>query len=297
MKNFILASILCIFFIGCGPKTLYEFDVTNQDIYKPFYDENPVSILILPAVDHTTAAQASELFSYTIAQSLAQRGFYVFAPSLVDEFFKSENITDPTMVRQIPIEKIKEVFNPDAILYANITKWDTNYKVLSSDVTIVVSDAIISAKTDKMLYATTSYASSASKANLDASSPIALLVSGVVSAVSAAINTGVDYQSLAKKGNYLAFYDMPLGKYHVDANEYKKQKFATIKILDFNLVEFQKQRAKDPNAKLFVRPINADEDNRIVKLVEVKTDENGNIVEQNGKPIVNFYYYSEPFKK
>lgn len=292
MKKYIIFVVMAIFFVGCGAKKpIYEVPLTHGELFKPLYDENPTSVLILPAVDQTTSADASELFSYTILPFLAEKGYYVFSPSLVDEFLKSENITEPKLARQIPLEKIQEVFNPDAILYVDISQWDTDYKVLSSGVSVWLRYALRGAKSDELLWLRGGYASSVAKGQLDTGSLLGLVVSAAISATAAAINTATDYQKLALEANYGAYYNLPVAKYHYDYPKEQNELYGTLKIYDTDLENFAKRRQKDKNAKLSVT-VYADKKMDGRKLGNgfffyVKTDENGNIIEKNGKPILD----------
>lgn len=299
MKKYILALIIGLALTGCGPKVLYEIPVTKQDVYKRIYDEKPISILVLPALDKTTSAEASELFSYTITTFLAEKGYYVFSPTLVDEFLKSENITEPQLAREIPIEKIRQVFNPDVILYVDIIKWDTNYKVLSSGVHVVLLNSLISAKTNKPLWLISSGASSVSEGQLDASSPLAFLITAAISATAAAINTGTDYQNLALLANSRSTFHLPLGKYHYNYEKDKTDRYGTLRIFEKSFENFQKERATNPNAK-FIANVITDSSKYTHYIygipVVVETDQNGNIIEQDGKPIFEQIIYLEEDK-
>ncbi len=297
MKKYLLLLIALFAFIGCGgttAKPLYQGTVSNEELFKRMYDEKTTSILVLPAVDNTTSAETSELFSYTIVPFLADKGYYVFSPSLVDSFLKSENITEPKMVRKIPIKKLREVFNPDAILYTNITKWDTNYKVLSSGVAVSLSYELVSAKSGKLLWSNSGHASSISEGRLEGGSVEALVLSAVVSAVSAAVNAGTDYQTLALRANKKAYYWLPLGKYHYDYAKQKSQPFGTFKIFQSNIDSYHKNLQKDPNAKLKAGVVSnmPFEDSKVYgyELADVQTDENHNIVVKNGRPIFSSRY-------
>ena len=109
MKNikYIVSGIfLLVFFVGCTATTS---NVMLGELYPKAYKNHAKSILVLPAKNTTTSVDATEHFRYTITQALSERRYYVFPVHLVDSFFKSENITEAEMIRQIPIEKLKEI--------------------------------------------------------------------------------------------------------------------------------------------------------------------------------------------
>lgn len=205
LKYIFLSIIVAVFFTGCGIATT---QITKGEYYPNIYKHHPASILVLPAKNTTTSVDAARLFTYTITEPLAERGYYVFPVHLVDAFFKSENLPNATLIRKIPIKKLKDIFGADAILYVDINAWDTGYKVISSNVDVGISFSLIDANSGNELWSSEAYAYSYE--GLDFSS----LGSLIVSAVSTAINTGTDYGKLAYVANKQGLSMLPYGKYH-----------------------------------------------------------------------------------
>jgi hypothetical protein len=211
-KVFIILAILSpLFLSACAPKIS---NVTWGEYYKEFYENQPTSVLVLPARNTTTAADAANLFRYSITRPLAERGFYVFPVHLVDAFFKSENMVDDQLIRNIPIEKLKKVFNADAIVYIDINAWDTGYTVATSNVDVGLSYSIVDANTGKEVWANNAYAYSF--AGLDTNNGLLGLV---VSAVATAINTATDYTQLSYVANNAGMSSLPAGKYSPEFNK------------------------------------------------------------------------------
>jgi len=206
-----LAIILLLFtttmLIGCGGVTTSQ--VKKSDYYAKLYNQQPKSILVLPAVNSTTSVEATDHFRYSITQPLAERGYYVFPVHLVDGFFKSENLSDAEIIRTIPVSKLKEVFNADAILYVDINAWDTGYKVVDSHVDVGLSFSLIDTNTEKEIWTNNAYAYSYQ--GLDGNNGIAGLI---VSALLVAANTGTDYTKLASVANNAGTSNLPYGIYH-----------------------------------------------------------------------------------
>ncbi len=212
MRSFVL--VLLLFTTGLLNGCATTSKITKAEYYSKLYNQHPKSILVLPAVNTTTAVEATDHFRYTITRPLAERGYYVFPVHLVDGFFKSENLYDAAIIRDIPVSKLREVFNPDAILYVDINAWDTGYKVVDSHVDVGLSFSLIDAETENEIWATNAYAYSYQ--GLDGSNG---LVGLVVSAVAVAANTGTDYTKLANVANAAGMSHLPCGIY--DPN-YKK---------------------------------------------------------------------------
>jgi len=74
MKALKLASlILCVLLLtGCAPKL-----ISKGDAYPDCYKEVPQSILVLPPINESTAADAKDFYSTTIMDPLARAGYYV----------------------------------------------------------------------------------------------------------------------------------------------------------------------------------------------------------------------------
>jgi len=214
MKKFnylIIISVVTMLFTGCGVTTS---QITKGEYYPKIYKHHPVSILVLPARNTTTSVDATKYFSYTITKPLAEKGYYVFPVHLVDSFFKSENLPSAELIRKIPLKKLKDVFNPDAILYVDINAWDTGYTVASSNVDVGLSFSLVDANTGEELWQNNAYAYSYE--GLDGNNGLAGLI---ISAITTALNTATDYTKLAYVANLAGTMQLPAGKY---SPRYKK---------------------------------------------------------------------------
>jgi len=207
LKNFIIVISSIIVFSGCG--VVSKSLITKAELYPKIYEDTPLSILVLPAKNTTTSVDATNHFRYTITKPLAEKGYYVFPVHLVDNFFKSENLSDAELIREIPIKKLKEIFNADAVLYVDINAWDTNYAVLASSVDVGLSFSLVSTNTEKEIWHNNAYSYSFSGGNNGGG-----IVGLIVSAIKAAINTTIDYTELANVSNGAGVGIMPVGKYH-----------------------------------------------------------------------------------
>lgn len=206
IKVLLLTIISILFFTGCAVSTS---KITKEQYYPKIYNSKPNSILVLPAKNTTTSVDATNNFRYTITKPLAEKGYYVFPVHLVDSFFKSENLVEAEQIRNIPVSKLKEIFNPDAILYVDINAWDTGYKVITSNVDVGLSFSLVDANSGEEIWQNNAYAYSFQ--GLDTGNG---LIGLVVSAIATAINTGTDYTKLAYVANVAGTANIPYGKYH-----------------------------------------------------------------------------------
>jgi hypothetical protein len=203
--------MVTIILTGCAPS---KSQISKGSLYPKMYSNHPKSILVLPAKNTTTSVDATDHFRYTITKPLAEKGYYVFPVHLVDSFFKSENLVEAEMIRNIPVSKLKEIFNADAILYVDINAWDTTYSVATSSVDVSLSFSLLDANTGEEIWHNNAYAYS--YAGLDGNNGVLGLI---VSAITVAINTGTDYTQLAYVANNSGSMILPNGEYH---SNYKK---------------------------------------------------------------------------
>lgn len=219
---YLLASLLALFILtGCAPS---QTKITKGEYYPELYKHQPKTILVLPARNTTTSVDATDHFRYTITKPLVEKGYYVFPVHLVDSFFKSENISDAELIRNIPVSKLKEIFNADTILYVDINAWDTGYSIVSSNVDVGLSFSLVDTKTEKEIWQNNAYAYSYE--GLDGGNGIIGLI---VSAIATAINTGTDYTKLSDVANQAGSNALPVGEYH---SKYKKDFEDTLSFFD-----------------------------------------------------------------
>lgn len=209
MKALKLASlILCVLFLAnCAPKLL-----SKGDAYPDHYKEVPHSILVLPPINESTAADAKDFYSATIMAPLAFTGYYVFPIEVVTEILKKEGLADTEMLMNTPPQKFKEYFGADAVLYLKILKWDTFYFVLGGNVTVAINGELKSTNTGKTLW---KYDGSLTLDTTGEDRNIGGMAGLVLRLVETAIKTATtDYVPIAKRVNIMVLQTMPFGKYH-----------------------------------------------------------------------------------
>ena len=134
--------------------------VVKQD-YTNFRKSNPASILVLPPVNNSPDTKATYGFLSTATSPLAEGGYYVFPVALVDQAFKENGLQNPPEMHQAPLNKLKEIFGADAVLYITIESYGASYKVVSSDVVVTANAKLIDTKTGELLWTGQATASSA----------------------------------------------------------------------------------------------------------------------------------------
>lgn len=229
MKNIKLICLL--FFImtllsACGPKY-----TTKKDAFPKMYDDRPLSILVLPPINMTTAADAKEYYSTTIAEPLSYAGYYIYPIEVTSEILKAEGLYDTELIVNLPPQKFKQYFDADAVLYIKILKWDTSYYVIGGSVTVSVDFLLKSTTTGEDLWKDNRTIKA--KTGGPSGAGIALGPAGVFvdAIVTTAIRTATaaDDVPIAKLANRATIFSMPYGKYHPNFDKDREDKIVVKK--------------------------------------------------------------------
>lgn len=203
---FLLLSLM-ILLSACGPKY-----TTKKDVFPNMYEERPLSILVLPPINMTTAADAKEYYATTIAEPLSYAGYYIYPIEVTTDILKNEGLYDTEILGGLPPEKFKQFFGADAVMYIKILKWDTSYYVISGNVTVAVDCLLKSTTTGRDLWKYDGLIRVDTSGDSGGGGGLAgLLVKVVATAIKTATT---DYVPLAKRANLITISSMPYGKYN-----------------------------------------------------------------------------------
>jgi len=139
-----LLSLMVILLAACATPASYD--------YTAFKQSKPRSILVLPPLNQTPDTHATYTVLSTVTQPLAESGYYVFPVALVDQTFKENGLPNPEDMRHAPLNKLREIFGADAVLYLTVTQYGSAYKVVSSDIVVSVSAKLVDTRTGKLLW-------------------------------------------------------------------------------------------------------------------------------------------------
>lgn len=209
MRNLIIV-IIAVILTACKSTI-----VSKQEAFPKVYSEKPASIIVVPAVNNTTAADAASLYATTIAHPLAEAGYYVFSIPYISQFFASEGIVDGSQLKDIPAERYKTLFDADSVLFVNINQWDTNYYLTGGDVTVGAQFELVSTLSNEIIWQYNDvivHNTSGNSGNL------------LADIIATAITTAaVDYVPIAKTVNTRIVNTIPFGKYHKKHGQDQKQ--------------------------------------------------------------------------
>lgn len=201
--------ILLLTCTGCG--ALYPQMTTKAEAFPLMYESPPLSVLILPPINESTAAEAKDYYSTTIHEPFVMSGYYVFPYELSNEILKLEGFSDAALIKDAPLEKFREFFGADAVLFTTIKHWDLTYVVLNASLLVSIDCELKSTDLGATLW---KYNGSV-RVDLSGSNNQGDLAGLIAQAIVTSINSAAaDYVPYARLANYKAIASLPSGKYN-----------------------------------------------------------------------------------
>lgn len=182
----------------------------------------PRSILVVPVVNKSLEVDASNYMLSTLAVPMAEKGYYVFPVHTTKFVLEHEGFYESDRVHQQPTQDIAKLFGADAVLYVTINRWDAQYALLSTTVTVEAQYRMVAKDgteiwqdSRKVVYTPQS----------SGGHPIAVLVSALINA--AVTRAAPNYMPLAKMANNQVFVTgvnaPPNGPYFVPSSQVVQQ--------------------------------------------------------------------------
>ncbi len=202
---------------GCAPKM-----TTKVKAYPLMYEEQPSSILILPPINESTAAEAKEYYSTTIEEPISYWGYYIFPYEVTSDLLKMEGIYDAELLKNIPLSKFREYFGADAVLFTTIKKWDLAYLVIAANLTVSIDCEIKSTKTDQTLWKYNGTVVVDLSGGNTGGGIAGLIAKAIITAIQSA---AADYVPHARTATVRALHSLPFGKYNARYMQDKEFQF------------------------------------------------------------------------
>jgi hypothetical protein len=167
----------------------------------------------VPPINKSVDVNASDYFMATIAEPLAERGYYVFPVNMVKQVLSDDGLSDANLVHKADPHRLGQLFGADAVMYISIERWDAKYAILTTTVTVELTYVIKSTHTGTELW---------KNHQILAYSPQAASSGGlaalVADAIAAAITKGApNYMPLARQADARAISakgtGLPAGPY------------------------------------------------------------------------------------
>jgi hypothetical protein len=190
---------------GCATK---PFD------FSEFQKAPPRSILIVPVVNRSLDVDASNYVLSTLTVPLAELGYYVFPVNTVKIVLEHEGFYEPEQIRTMDTAQLANLFGADAVLYVTINRWDAQYIVISTTVTVEF-DYVMKRKDGTQIWHANKRMQYSPQQQQGGASPLATLVAQMISA--AMTRAAPNYLPLTQQANTQVFQQdstkLPRGPY------------------------------------------------------------------------------------
>lgn len=124
----------------------------NSVDYTAFRESKPASILVLPPLNSSVEAGASQAVLAQATLPLAESGYYVLPVAVVDETFKQNGMFTPDDIHALSAAKLYETFGADAALYIDVKRYGSSYAVVSSSVVVEVEASLVDLRSGAVLW-------------------------------------------------------------------------------------------------------------------------------------------------
>jgi hypothetical protein len=138
----LLIPALSLILAGC---------VTSKN-YDKFRAANVRSILVLPPKNQSTDIRGTYSFLSTVTMPIAEKGFYIFPVTIVDQMMKENGVPSADEMHTVSLKKIKEILNPDAVLYITLEQYGSKFVVVQSQTSVVASARLVATATGELLW-------------------------------------------------------------------------------------------------------------------------------------------------
>jgi hypothetical protein len=180
-----------------------------------FNAASPRSILVVPAVNKSLDVEAPNYLLSTLAVPLAEKGFYVFPVNTAKFILEQEGFYEGEQIHQQPPESLAKLFGADTVLYVTIVRWDAQYALISTTVTVQFEYRIVG-KDGAELWRATQVMQYSPQSNSTGNLMADLLVAAVNAAVTRA---APNYLPLTQQANQMVFV---LGPNAIPNGPYRK---------------------------------------------------------------------------
>jgi hypothetical protein len=203
MKTRLPAVLSAIMFAACTMAPMVE-PFNRMDAYKHLYDENPITILVLPPVNLTDDQSATQEFYTTLFSPLINAGYYVIPPLATLQILQQEDLYNADLSESATL--LGEIFGADLILYTSIHQWEKWFELDSGSITVEADYTILSGKTGRMLFFRHTRGNCFVTTNVEGSWFLTFATSTVRTA-------SVSIEKIAGLCSENTFFDLPLGPY------------------------------------------------------------------------------------
>ena len=210
MKTWMVTACLILAAGLSGCATVQPYDFTE------FQTAPPRSILVVPVVNRSLDVDASNYVLSTLTVPLAELGYYVFPVNTVKIVLEQEGLYEPEQVRKMDSAQLASLFGADSVLYVTINRWDAQYILISTTVTVEFDYEMVR-KDGTRIWHTTKRMQYSPQRNQQGVHPLAALIAAAVDA--AVTRAAPNYLPLTQQANTQVFVleptKLPPGPYAI----------------------------------------------------------------------------------
>jgi hypothetical protein len=192
MKIFL--CVLAIVLTGCAAPA-------KKTDLSAFNAAAPRSILVVPVVNKSLDVDAPNYLLSTLSVPLAEKGFYVFPVHTVKLVLEQEGFYEGERIHNQAPESLAKLFGADAVLFVTINRWDAQYAVLATAVTVNFDYRLVNKDGSELWRANQQM--QYSPQNNNTGHPLANLIAAAVTA--AITRAAPNYLPLARQANNQVF--------------------------------------------------------------------------------------------
>ncbi|MFG5776813.1 DUF799 domain-containing protein [Comamonas sp. J-3] len=187
-----------VFLAGCQATAPQKRDVAA------FEAAAPRSIVVVPVVNKSLDVDAPNYVLAALPIPIAEKGYYVFPVNTTKMVLEQEGFYESDRIHQQPAESIAKLFGADAVLFVTINRWDAQYAVLSTTVTVSFDYRLVNKTGEELWHNTQQMQYSPSQSS---GSPMAMLISAAINA--AVARAAPNYMPLTEQANTYALQSGP----------------------------------------------------------------------------------------
>ncbi|QNP47261.1 DUF799 domain-containing protein [Diaphorobacter aerolatus] len=161
----------------------------------------PRSIVVVPVVNQSVDVDAPNYVLSSLPVPIAEKGYYVFPVNTTKMVLEQEGFYEAERIQQEPPENIAKMFGADAVLFVTINRWDAQYVVFSTTVTVDFDYRLVS-KTGQELWRNSQSMSYSPNNNNSGGGALVMLISAAVNAAIA--RAAPDYMPLTNQAHRIA---------------------------------------------------------------------------------------------
>jgi hypothetical protein len=135
--RYLLLCIITLGLFGCA-------SVQKKDL-SSFANSAPKSILVVPIVNKSLDLDAPLYVLSCLPIPLTNKGYYVFPVNTSKFILEQEGLYEAERIQQMPTPELAKLFGADAVLYVTINRWDAQYIVISTTITVDFDYRIVNA--------------------------------------------------------------------------------------------------------------------------------------------------------